>query len=93
MRNREERSLYLYPQYFASVLTRRLGRRVSKRYSISNPSREKLEETLKKLGMQYSFEEAISYPRESNKPAFRLKVFTQETKNSLIKKIAVKINE
>ncbi|MEM2841780.1 MAG: signal recognition particle subunit SRP19/SEC65 family protein [Thermoproteota archaeon] len=93
MKRESKRRILLYPQYFLSNTPRRLGRRVSKECSVQNLTKEDLEMVLKELGLEYEVKDGVTYPRESNRPAFRIEVFTSERKQKLLKNIAMVIKK
>lgn len=93
MKRESKRRVLIYPQYFLSNVPRRLGRRVSKKYSVTTLTKEELEIALKKLGFEYKIKEDVAYPRESNRSVFRLEVYTDERKQKLLKTLASIIKE
>jgi|GEM_PF-3495871 signal recognition particle subunit SEC65 len=88
MKRGPKRRILLYPQYFLSSVSRRLGRRVPKEHSLSSLTKEELEHALRELGLVYEVKEGVAYPRESNRPTFRFEVFTSERKQKLLKTLA-----
>lgn len=84
----KERYVILYPQYFDSKVSRKMGRRVSKSLAVESPSLAKIEEACRKLGFKTIVEPDKKYPRMNNVECGRVVVFCKDIgKKSLVEKI------
>lgn len=84
----KERYVIVYPQYFDSKASRKMGRRVSKSLAVDSPSLARVEEACRKLGLKVILEHDKAYPRVSNAKCGRIVVFCKDMqKKSLIEKI------
>ena len=57
-----EREIVIWPQYFDSELSRRLGRKVSMDDAVPSPRPDEVEEALVRLGLEFESQDA-RYPR------------------------------
>lgn len=79
----------LYPQYFDSKISRKMGRRISKDLAVNSPNLAKIEEACKRLGFKVIIEPNKAYPRMSNSKCGRIVIFCNGIrKGNLIKKIS-----
>jgi signal recognition particle subunit SRP19 len=86
----KERYVIVYPQYFDSRASRKMGRRVPKGLAVDSPSLARIAEACKKLGLKVTLEPDKAYPRASNVKCGRIVVFCKNMrKKSLIEKIGV----
>ena len=88
----KERYVIIYPQYFDSKASRKMGRRVPKVLAVDSPSLARIEEACKKLGLKVMLEPDKAYPRASNVKCGRIVVFCKGMrKKSLVAKIGMVI--
>ncbi|MDW8033573.1 MAG: signal recognition particle subunit SRP19/SEC65 family protein [Nitrososphaerota archaeon] len=71
----KDRYVIIYPQYFDSKLSRKMGRRVPKSIAIISPSLTRIKEACDKLGLKTIIEYEKTYPRISNVKSGRIIVF------------------
>ncbi|MEM3713031.1 MAG: signal recognition particle subunit SRP19/SEC65 family protein [Thermoproteota archaeon] len=71
----KDRYIILYPQYFDSKLSRKMGRRVPKNIAVSSPSLIRIKEACDKLGLKTMTEYEKTHPRMSNVKSGRVVVF------------------
>ncbi|MEM2929643.1 MAG: signal recognition particle subunit SRP19/SEC65 family protein [Thermoproteota archaeon] len=84
----KEHYVIVYPQYFDSRVSRKMGRRVSKNLAVESPSLARIENACKKLGFKTVVEPDRAYPRMNNVKCGRVVVFCKGIgKNSLVEKI------
>ncbi|MEM4610096.1 MAG: signal recognition particle subunit SRP19/SEC65 family protein [Thermoproteota archaeon] len=84
----KERYVIVYPQYFDSKASRKMGRRVPKGLAVDSPSLARIEGACRKLGLKVILEPDKAYPRVSNIKCGRIVVFCKDMrKRSLIEKI------
>ncbi|MBO3832325.1 MAG: signal recognition particle subunit SRP19/SEC65 family protein [Candidatus Brockarchaeota archaeon] len=84
----KERYVIVYPQYFDSRASRKMGRRVPKGLAVDSPSLARIEEACRKLGLKIIVEPDKAYPRASNVKCGRIVVFCKDMrKKSIIEKI------
>ncbi|MEM3466439.1 MAG: signal recognition particle subunit SRP19/SEC65 family protein [Thermoproteota archaeon] len=84
----KERYVIVYPQYFDSKASRKMGRRVPKGLAVDSPSLARVEEACRKLGLKIIVEPDKAYPRVSNVKCGRIVVFCKDMrKKNLIEKI------
>ncbi|MEM1556995.1 MAG: signal recognition particle subunit SRP19/SEC65 family protein [Thermoproteota archaeon] len=76
----KDRYVILYPQYFDSKLSHKMGRRVPKSLAVSSPSLAKIKEVCEKLGFKTIVEVEKAYCRISNVKSGRLIVFCNDLK-------------
>lgn len=80
--------IMLYPSYFDSKFSRRMGRRVPKSLAVESPTMTKIDEACRKLGFKTIVEPDKAYPRMNNFKNGRIVVFcTGLRKKELIEKI------
>jgi signal recognition particle subunit SRP19 len=80
--------IILYPPYFDSKFSRKMGRRVPKSLAVESPTLAKIDEACRKLGLKTIVEPDKAYPRMNNFKAGRIIVFcTGLNKKSLLEKI------
>ena len=84
---RQQKKIVLWPVYFDSMKTRRLGRRVPKELAISSPKILEIKGALGKIGLDCELFLDASHPQTLKKNGM-LTVEKLEPKNELIKKIA-----
>lgn len=87
----KERYVMLYPSYFDSKLSRKMGRRVPKNLAIESPSLMKIEEACRKLGLKTIVESDKTYPRISNLKFGRIIVLSSGFKKSVLLKEIVRV--
>ncbi len=61
--SRDIKKVIVWPQYLDSTLSRRLGRRLPKEYSISKPTLDELVNACKKLGLEFEVDKNPKYCR------------------------------
>jgi signal recognition particle subunit SRP19 len=84
----KERYVIVYPQYFDSKASRKMGRRVPKSLAVDSPSLARIEGACRTLGLKIIVEPDKAYPRMNNVKCGRIVVFCKDTrKKSLIEKI------
>lgn len=84
----KERYVIVYPQYFDSRASRKMGRRVPKGLAVDSPSLARVEEACRKLGLKIIVEPDKAYPRVSNVKCGRIVVFCKDMrKKSITEKI------
>lgn len=84
----KDRYVILYPQYFDSKLSRKMGRRVSKSIATGSPNLTKIKEVCDKLGLKTIVEYEKAYPRMNNIKSGRIIVFCNGlSKRKLIQEV------
>ncbi|MCX8182834.1 MAG: signal recognition particle subunit SRP19/SEC65 family protein [Crenarchaeota archaeon] len=84
----KERYVIVYPWYFDSKASRKMGRRVPKSLAVDSPSLARIEEACRKLGLKIDVEPDKVYPRVNNVKCGRIVVFCKNMrKKSVIEKI------
>ncbi len=84
----KEHYVILYPQYFDSRVSRKMGRRVSKSLAVESPSLARIEEACRKLGFKAIVEPDKAYPRMNNVMCGRVVVFCKGIgKKNLVEKV------
>ncbi|MEM2940489.1 MAG: signal recognition particle subunit SRP19/SEC65 family protein [Thermoproteota archaeon] len=84
----KDRYIMLYPSYFDSKFSRRMGRRVPKSLAVESPTLAKIDEACRKLGFKTIVEPDKAYPRMNNFKTGRIVVFcTGLNKKKLVEKI------
>ena len=89
---RKQKKIVLWPVYFDSMKTRRLGRKVPKELAISSPKILEIKEALGKIGLDCELFLDASHPQTLKKNGM-LTVEKLEPKNELIKRIAKNLVE
>ncbi len=80
------RGIVLYPSYFDRRVTRKFGRRVPSELAFDADLKTILR-ALDSLGYEYEIEEK-AYPRRWWRDRARVRVFTDESKTAVIRKVA-----
>ncbi|MGD8566231.1 MAG: signal recognition particle subunit SRP19/SEC65 family protein [Candidatus Bathyarchaeota archaeon] len=89
---RKQKKTVLWPVYFDSMKTRKLGRKVPKELAIASPKILEIKEALGKIGLDCELILDASHPQTLKKNGM-LTVEKLEPKNELIKKIAKNLVE
>lgn len=82
----------IWPNYLDKRKSRRLGRKVSLKLAIIDPTAEEIAEAARRLGLKAIIEKDKAYPREWWIKA-RVLVERKGNKTELLKKISMKIRE
>lgn len=88
MVSKGEEKFVIYPIYFDKKLSRKEGRKVSKKYAVEKPSVEDILKSAKSLSLNPVLEKGVSHPSRFWKEEGRILVDKKETKTKIIKKIA-----
>jgi len=84
----KERYVIVYPQYFDSKASRKMGRRVPKSLAVDSPSLARVGEACRKLGLKIIVEPDKAYPRMNNVKCGRIVVFCKDSrKKHVVEKI------
>jgi len=84
----KDRYAIIYPQYFDSKLSRKMGRRVPKSIAVGSPSLNRIKEACDRLGFKTIIEPEKAHPRMSNVKSGRITVFCNGLKKGeLIREI------
>ncbi len=84
---RKRKGYILWPEYFDKNLSKRLGRALSKRLCVENPTIDEIIVALKKLGISYT-KESSSFPATWWRKSNRVIVEFNGPKRELLKLIA-----
>lgn len=90
---RKQDKAIIWPVYFDSNRTRKMGRRVSKSIAVKSPKINEIANVVSKLGYQYELIPEVSYPKKPWVNTGLLLVEKKFPKEQLIKKIAMQINK
>jgi len=91
MVSRGEEKFVIYPVYFDKKLSRRDGRKVSKKYAIEKPSVDDIFNAAKSLGLNPRIEKEASYPGRHWKNEGRIIVDEKDSKIKILIQIAKKL--
>jgi signal recognition particle subunit SRP19 len=85
---RKQDKAILWPAYFDSSRTRKMGRRVSKKLAVKSPKLKELINAVSKLGFQCELIPEVSYPKKPWVKTGLLLIEKKISKEQLINKIA-----
>lgn len=88
---RSDDKFMMYPLYFDKSLSRKMGRRVSKKDAVDKPSIEDLANAAKSLGLHPVLEKEVCHPSVHWKQQGRILVDKSKPKETLIKQIASRL--
>ncbi len=86
------KKIVIYPSYIDSLLSRKMGRRVSREIAVRNPTLEEIVKAAEELRLNPFVEEA-RYPRIWWKYKYRIVVDKVASKQKILELIAKKIGE
>jgi len=81
----------IWPAYFDSNRTRKMGRRISKNLAVKSPKINEIVNVVSKLGFQCELDPDISYPKKPWVRTGLLLVEKKYSKGQFINKIAAKL--
>jgi signal recognition particle subunit SRP19 len=84
----DDHRLIIWPIYFDINISRKNGRKISKKYSIDKPDIEKISKILKSLGIPHDIEKNTSHPFRPWKKDGRIIINKKVDKNKLINQIS-----
>ena len=85
---RKQDKALIWPAYFDSNRTRKMGRRVSKNLAVKSPKIQELIDVVSKLGFQCELIPEVSYPKKPWVKTGLLLIENKYPKEQLINKIA-----
>jgi len=84
----KEKAIVLWPAYFDASRTREEGRRAPKRLCVENPTAEEIWKAAQSLGLNANIEREKAYPNAPWKKEGRILIDSDNSKTSLIQRIA-----
>jgi signal recognition particle subunit SRP19 len=87
----EETAWVVWPEYFDANRSRSQGRKVSKKFAVSNPTTEAIAKVLIHMELDFRIEEDKSYPGNWHHHKGRILVEDSIPKTELIQEIAEKL--
>lgn len=84
---REKEEMIIWPQYLDKELSVSEGRKVPLEYAVKDPTVNKIEKALKRLGIKCITEKDKAYPGKWYEKSGRVLVSKEHNKNELLKKI------
>ena len=91
MVSKDEDKYVIWPSYFDNSLSRREGRKLSKKYAVDKPSLELISKAAKSLGLNPILEKNCKYPAKHWKTDGRILIDKKDTKLKLIRLIVTRI--
>lgn len=84
---REKEEMIIWPQYLDKELSVSEGRKVPLEYAVKNPTVNKIEKALKRLGIKCLIEKDKAYPGKWYEKSGRILISNEYNKNDILKKI------
>jgi len=81
----------IYPIYFDKKVSRKDGRKVTKKQAIEKPAIDDIFKAAKSLGLNPEIEKEVSYPSRHWKNEGRVVIDQKDSKNNLLRKISKKL--
>ncbi len=91
MVSRGDDKYVIYPIYIDKSVSRKMGRKISKKDAVNKPKIENIEKAARDLDLAPILEEDISHPSRFWKKEGRIIVDKSESKIEILKKIAKKL--
>ena len=88
---RKKDKTIIWPAYFDSNRTRKMGRRVSKDLCVRSPKMDEIVTVISKLGFQCELNPEVSYPKKPWVRTGLLLIEKKYSKEQLINKIALNL--
>jgi signal recognition particle subunit SRP19 len=92
MSYREDSKYIIYPVYFDKSITRKHGRRISKKNCIDKPSIENISKSAKTLGLNPILEKESKHPSRFWRAEGRLLVDKKDSKQTILNQIAKRLD-
>ncbi len=90
---REEKHIIIYPAYLNAKISRKKGRRVSRKYTVKNPAVDEIARAARKLRLNPVVETSKSYPRNWFYEKGRIKVVKVKSKLNTLKMIGAALKK
>lgn len=87
------REIVVWPSYIDAEKSRRMGRRISKKKAVPEPSIKEIAEAARELNIEPRVEEEKAYPREWWEAKGRVLIMKSMPKTKLLENIAEAINK
>ena len=90
---RDDNKIVIWPEYFDNSLTKRKGRRVSRKLATKTPTVEDIAKAAKKLKLNPKIERNKTYPARWWRKTGRVLVRASDKKTKIIRRIALIIKK
>ena len=88
MVSRDDETFVIWPLYFDKTLTRKQGRKVSRKYAVEKPQIDSLLKAARSLGLNPINEKSKSHPSRPFMKEGRILVDNKSSKSTTLKQIA-----